>query len=74
MFKLIVVAFISLMIVYYIDIVIKVSRDEKERKFRYKGFKLIIPFAFWLFPYRDKPKAKKRKSQVKPKNSKNEAK
>ena len=74
MFKLIVIAFISLWIVYYIDIVTKVTRDDKEGKFRYKGFKLIIPFAYWLFPYKEKPKAKKRKSSVKSKTQKDEAK
>lgn len=71
MFKLIVMAVIVLMMVYYIDIVVRIFQDEKAGKFRYKGIKLIVPFAYWLFPYKEK----KLKRKVKPKKSKqNEAK
>jgi hypothetical protein len=69
MFKFIVFAFVFLGLVYYIDIVVRIIQDEKAGKIRYKGLKLIIPFAYWLFPHRDK------KRKVKPKKSKqNEAK
>jgi len=74
MFKLIVVAFISLAIVYYADIIIRIGRDEKEGKFRYKGFKLIIPFAYWFFPHREKKSKRKKKINNNPKTKKNEAK
>ena len=73
MFKLIVIAFIFLGVVYYIDIVVRIAQDERAGKVRYKGLKLIIPFAYWIFPYRDKTKVKKKRN-VKPKNQKNEAK
>ncbi len=71
MFKLIVIAFIFLMLVYYFDIVVRIIQDEKAGKVRYKGLKLIIPFAYWLLPYKEK----KPKRKVKPKKAKqNEAK
>jgi hypothetical protein len=71
MFKIIVVAFIFLMLVYYMDIIVRIVQDEKAKKMRYKGIKLIVPFAYWLFPYKEK----KPKRKVKPKKSKqNEAK
>ena len=71
MVKIIVVAFISMMIVYYIDIIVRITQDEKLGKMRYRGVKLIIPFAYWLFPYKEK----KPKRKVKPKKTKqNEAK
>lgn len=71
MFKFIVLAFIALMFVYYIDIVARIVQDEKAKKMRYKGLKLIVPFAYWLFPYKEK----KPKRKVKPKKTKqNEAK
>ena len=61
MFKLIVVAFVFLAAIYYIDIIVRIVKDEKENVVRYKGLKLIIPFAYWLAPYRKKkPKAKKK--------------
>jgi hypothetical protein len=53
---------------YYIDIVAKIKKDERAGIERYKGIKLVIPFAYWMFPPRDKSKRKKRK--VKPKNTK----
>ena len=71
MVKIIVVAFIFLMLVYYIDIIVRITQDEKLGKMRYRGVKLIIPFAYWLFPYKEK----KPKRKVKPKKTKqNEAK
>jgi len=70
MFKLIVVAFIGLGIVYYVDIIIRITKDEREGKVRYKGLKLILPFGYWMFPYREKKKVTKGKLQVKPKKTK----
>jgi len=71
MFKIIVIAFTFLMLVYYMDIIVRITQDEKAGKMRYKGLKLIIPFAFWIFPYKEK----KPKRKVKPKKTKeNEAK
>ena len=70
MFKLIVVAFVFLAAIYYIDIIVRIVKDEKENVVRYKGLKLIIPFAYWLAPYKEKkPKAKK-KVNTNPKKSK----
>jgi hypothetical protein len=66
MFRIIVVAFIFLMLVYYMDIIVRITQDEKLGKVRYKGIKLIVPFAYWLFPYREK----KPKRKVKPKKPK----
>jgi len=71
MFKIIVVVFTIIVALYYIDIVARIIQDEKKKVVRYKGLKLIIPFAYWLFPYKEK----KKKRNVKPKKSKsNEAK
>lgn len=65
MVKIIVFVFLFLMAMYYIDIVGKLMKDEKNGIVRYKGLKLYIPFAYWFAPVRDKPKRKK-KSNVKP--------
>ena len=73
MVKLLVVAFLFLAAIYYVDIVIRIRRDEKEGVVRYVGLKLIIPFAYWIAPYKEKKKVKK-KTNVKPKNKSNEAK
>ena len=62
MFKLIVVVFIFFSAMYYIDIIVKIRRDERDKKVRYKGMKLFVPFAYWIFPY--KVKKPKRKSKV----------
>jgi len=71
MFKLIIYAVIILWVVYYMDIIVRVVQDDRAGKFRYKGFKLIIPFAYWFFPYKEKKLTRK----VKPKKiQKNEAK
>jgi len=56
--------FLFFMVMYYIDIVAKIRKDERVGVERYKGLKLIIPFAYWMFPPRDKSKHKKKK--VKP--------
>jgi len=64
MVKILVMAFIFLGVVYYIDIVVRIAQDERAGKVRYKGLKLIIPFAYWLFPYREKKrKVKSKKSK-----------
>ena len=65
MFKLIVVAFIFLGVIYYIDIVIRIIKDEKEGVVRYKGLKLIIPFAYWIAPYKEKKRKVKSKKPKK---------
>ena len=70
MFSILVSAVIILMFVYYIDIVIKIYKDEKAKKVRYKGFKLIIPFAYWIDPYKEKKPVAKKKSNVKSKTKK----
>ena len=71
MFKLIVIAVVALGFVYYIDIVARVYQDEKAGRVRYKGLKLIIPFAYWMFPYKEPKKKRKVKSK---KRKSNEAK
>lgn len=72
MVKLLVAAFVFLAAIYYVDIIIRIVKDEKAGVVRYNGPKLIIPFAYWLFPYKEKKPAKRK---VKPKKSKeNEAK
>jgi hypothetical protein len=69
MVKLLVVAFVFLAAIYYVDIIIRIGKDERAGKVRYKGLKLVIPFAYWLAPYKEK------KRKVKPKKiKKNEAK
>ncbi len=68
MVKLLVAAFVFLAAIYYVDIIIRIAKDEKAKVVRYKGLKLIIPFAYWFFPYKEK------KRKVKPKKiKKNEA-
>ena len=67
MVKIIVMVFLFFMVVYYIDVVAKLRKDEKEGTKRYSGLKLVIPFAYWIAPVRDKSK---RKSKVKPKKTK----
>lgn len=67
MVKIIVMVFLFFMVIYYIDVVAKLRKDEKEGTKRYGGLKLVIPFAYWMAPVRDKSK---RKSKVKPKNTK----
>jgi len=59
-------------VIYYIDIVGKLFKDERENVVRYKGIKILIPFSYWLFPIKNKPKRKK--SNVKPKQKSNEKK
>ena len=67
MFKLIIIAFIALMLVYYMDIIVRIVQDEKAGTMRYKGPKLIIPFAYWIFPYKEKKPKRKVKSKTKKK-------
>lgn len=64
MVKIIVVVLMVFMVVYYIDIVVKIKKDEKEGNVRYKGCSLIIPFAYWIFPVRDKRKKRNVKSKT----------
>lgn len=64
MFKLIVAAVVALAFVYYVDIIAKVIKDEKAGLVRYTGPKLMLPFAYWFFPYKEK----KRKRNTKSKN------
>ena len=66
MFKLIVIAVVALTFVYYVDIIAKVIKDEKAGLVRYTGPKLMLPFAYWLFPYKEK----KKKRNIKSKNKK----
>ena len=63
MFKLLIIGLSVLVFVYYIDIIVRIAQDEKAGLVRYKGLKLILPFAYWFFPY----KVKKKKRNVKPK-------
>lgn len=65
MFKFIVLAVIILAVFYYMDIVAKIVQDERHGRVRYKGLKLYFPFAYWLFPYKEKKK-RKPKAKVKP--------
>jgi len=73
MVKLLVVAFVFLAAIYYVDIIIRIGKDERAGVVRYKGLKLIIPFAYWIAPYKEKTKRKKKKN-IKSKTQKNEAK
>lgn len=70
MFKLIIIVLMIIVALYYIDIVARIIQDEKKGVVRYNGAKLVIPFAYWFFPYKEK----KKKRNVKPKKQKNEAK
>ena len=73
MVKLLVVAFVFMAAIYYVDIIIRIAKDERAGVVRYKGLKLIIPFAYWIAPYKEKSKRKK-KTNVKSKKQSNEAK
>jgi len=60
-------------VIYYIDIVGKLFKDERENVVRYKGIKLLIPFSYWVVPIKNKP-IRKKKNKVKSKQTSNEKK
>ena len=73
MFKLFVIIFMILMGLYYVDIIGKlIKEDKREGPANYSGCKAIIPFAYWIAPFREKKKVKKNRLNVKSKSKTNE--
>jgi len=67
MFKLIIMVFMVILGIYYVDVLGKFIKDEKEGKATYKIGRMILPFGYWIFPV-------KKKKKLKSKTTKNEKK
>lgn len=69
MFKLLVIVFMIIMGIYYVDIISKLLKDDKQAgPAKYGGCKAMIPFAYWIAPVKEKKKRRKKKN-VKSKKS-----
>lgn len=74
MFKLVIIVFIILLSVYYIDIINKVIKEERDKErgkkpnHNYEVILALVPFFYWLFPLPVKKRSKRKSNSINKKN------